>query len=135
MCNGGRILHHLKRDIGRKETQIIFTGFQPPGTLGRRIIDGAETVRIHGEQYPVRAAIHTIGGLSAHGDQHDLLRWYDGFQRTPVGDRVPVFLVHGDPAAAAGFQTCLEQKTGVQAYIARAGQVVGLSRFSQPVAG
>jgi hypothetical protein len=55
MCNGGRILQHFRRDIGRPETQIVFTGFQPDGTLGRRIIDGADTVRIYGDEFPVRA--------------------------------------------------------------------------------
>ena len=99
MCNGGRILHHLKRDVGKPQTHLIFSGFQPPGTLGRRIIEGAETVRIHGASYPVRAQVHTIGGFSAHGDQQDLLRWYSGFEVPPAA-----FLVHGDPEASAAFR-------------------------------
>ncbi len=131
MCNGGRILHHFKRDIGRKETQVIFTGYQPPGTLGRRIIDRAETVRIHGEPYPVRAGIHTIGGLSAHGDQADLLRWYQGFEATPDGGPPPVFLVHGDPEASAAFGIRLQEVCGVDATIAAPGVRVDLAPFGR----
>lgn len=131
MCNGGRILHHFKREIGRKETQIIFTGFQPPGTLGRRIIDGAETVRIHGESYPVRARVHTIGGLSAHGDQEDLLRWFRGFAVEP-GSAVPrgVFLVHGDPDAAEAFRQKIDAECGTRAVVAAPGDRVDLARLS-----
>lgn len=131
MCNGGRILHHFRREIGRKETQVIFTGFQPSGTLGRRIIDGAETIRIHGESYPVRAAVHTIGGLSAHADRDDLLRWYQGFEPTPAGTPVPAFLVHGDPEATLAFQGTLEQATKTQAHVARTGDRVDLGRFAR----
>ncbi len=131
MCNGGRILHHFKRDIGRKETQIIFTGYQPPGTLGRRIIDRAEMVRIHGETYPVRAGIHTIGGLSAHGDQTDLLRWYEGFEATPEGGPPPVFLVHGDPEASEAFRVRLQEACGVDASIAEPGIRVDLGPFGR----
>jgi len=116
MCNGGRILHHFRRDIGRKETHVIFTGYQPPGTLGRRIIDGAETIRIHGDQYPVRAHVHTIGGLSAHGDQADLLRWYGEFDGKP-----PAWLVHGDPEASAAFRRKLAETTGAEVTVADPG--------------
>ena len=76
MCTGGRIVHHLKHNLPRPECDVIFTGFQAVGTLGRAIVDGRETVRIHGEQFPVRARVHTLGGFSAHGDQDDLLRWH-----------------------------------------------------------
>jgi len=132
MCNGGRILHHFRRDIGRPETQIVFTGFQPRGTLGRRIIDGADTVRIYGDEYPVRAAVHTIGGFSAHGDQEDLLNWYDRFPSTPDGQRTPAFLVHGDPEAAAAFRDALQTRFGVTAHIANAGEQVDLSTMYRP---
>jgi metallo-beta-lactamase family protein len=122
MCNGGRILHHLKRDIGKPQTHIIFTGYQPPGTLGRQIIDGAEVVRIHGDTYPVRARVHTIGGLSAHAGQKDLLRWYGGFSEPP-----PAYLVHGDPAASAAFQRVLATRGFTRARVAVAGMRVDLA--------
>ncbi len=121
MCNGGRILHHFRREIGRKETHVVFTGYQPPGTLGRRIIDGAETIRIQGEHYPVRAKVHTIGGFSAHGDQADLLRWYGGFEERP-----PAFLVHGDPEASQAFRKKLLRETDAEVRVAEPGQRLNL---------
>ena len=120
MCNGGRILHHFRHNIERRETHILFTGYQPPGTLGRRIIDGAETVRIYKEEFRVRAQTHTIGGMSAHGDQADLLRWYEN-----IGGRPDVHLVHGDPEAAATLRERLTD-AGASAAVADAGQVIRL---------
>ncbi len=120
MCNGGRILHHFRHNIERRETHILFTGYQPPGTLGRRIIDGAQTVRIYKETYRVRAQTHTIGGMSAHGDQADLLRWYKGMAGHP-----PVHLVHGDPDAAEVLKGKLAE-AGADAAVAAAGQVITL---------
>jgi metallo-beta-lactamase family protein len=95
MCNGGRILHHLKHNIERPECHVVITGFQAPGTLGRALVDRLPTVRIHGETLRLAARVHTLGGLSAHGDQEDLLRWYGSFAPPP-----PVCLVHGEPEAA-----------------------------------
>lgn len=115
MCNGGRILHHFRHNIERRETHVLFTGYQPPGTLGRRIIDGADEIRIFKERYQVRAQTHTIGGLSAHGDQEDLLRWYGGIEGKP-----PVRLVHGDPEAAAALADRL-RAAGSEAQVATAG--------------
>lgn len=120
MCNGGRILHHFRHNIDRRETHVLFTGFQPPGTLGRRIIDGANTIRIYGETYQVRAKTHTIGGMSAHGDRDDLLRWYGAIDGNP-----PVHLVHGDREAAEGLQTALAAN-GATVEIARSGQKTSL---------
>ncbi|MEQ8483909.1 MAG: MBL fold metallo-hydrolase [Pseudomonadales bacterium] len=133
MCNGGRILHHLRREVGRKETQVVFTGYQPPGTLGRRIIDGVETVRIHGDNYPVRAEVHTIGGLSAHGDQHDLIRWLEPMLGTGAdgGAEAPrLYLVHGDPDAAAGFAAHVQAACGISALVAAPGDRMRLADLS-----
>lgn len=120
MCNGGRILHHFRHNIERRETHILFTGYQPPGTLGRRIIDGARTIRIYKEEFQVRAQTHTIGGMSAHGDQSDLLRWYQG-----IGGQPPVRLVHGDPEASDALRQRLEG-AGISAAVADSGQIVEL---------
>jgi metallo-beta-lactamase family protein len=120
MCNGGRILHHFRHNIERREAHVLFTGFQPPGTLGRRIIDGAETIRIYKEEFRVRARTHTIGGMSAHGDQADLVRWYQGIEGQP-----PVHLVHGDPEAAEAFSKVLRD-TGVDVSVADAGDRIRL---------
>ncbi|HZL95977.1 MAG TPA: MBL fold metallo-hydrolase, partial [Vicinamibacterales bacterium] len=92
MCSGGRILHHLKHNLWRPECHVIMIGFQAQGTLGRRLVDGAERVRLWQETIRVAARIHTVGGLSAHADQAGLLEWYGAFEGAP-----PVCLVHGEP--------------------------------------
>ena len=91
MCTGGRIHHHLKNNIARPECHVVIVGFQAIGTLGRRLFDGVDEIRLWGRKLPVRASIHTVGGLSAHADQRDLLDWYRAFD-----DRPPLYLVHGE---------------------------------------
>jgi metallo-beta-lactamase family protein len=113
MCTGGRIVHHLKHNLGRRECNLVFTGFQAVGTLGRAIVDGRERVRIHGEQYEVRARIHTLGGFSAHGDQQDLLRWHAG-----VAGRPRTYLVHGEARGAGGLCDALRLR-GIPAEVAQ----------------
>lgn len=102
MCTGGRVRHHLKHNLWRKDSSIIFVGYAAHGTLARHIIDGAETVRIYREDIPVRAKIYTIGGFSAHADQAELLAWYK-----QVGGPERTFLVHGDKEAMEHFATLL----------------------------
>jgi metallo-beta-lactamase family protein len=104
MCQGGRIRHHLKHNVWRKECHIIIPGYQARGTLGRAIVDGAGQIRLWGETMRVAAKIHTVGGLSAHGDQEDLLDWYQGF-----ADRPPVCLVHGESRSQDPLATRLSQ--------------------------
>ncbi|MBN1279330.1 MAG: MBL fold metallo-hydrolase, partial [Chlorobiaceae bacterium] len=99
MCNGGRILHHLKHNIWRRECRVIITGYQAEGTLGRQLVSGDREVSIHGRSYRVEAGIHTVGGLSAHGDRSDLLRWLQGFSNKP-----DVYVVHGDSDAKISFR-------------------------------
>jgi len=91
MCTGGRVRHHLKHNLWGRKNSIVFVGFAAGGTLARRIIDGASRVRIFGEDIPVRASIHTIGGFSAHADQAELLAWHG-----KTGDPKRTFLVHGE---------------------------------------
>jgi metallo-beta-lactamase family protein len=92
MCTGGRILHHLRHNLAVPGTTVLFVGYQGYGSLGRMIVDGKETVTIFGEKIPVRASVHTFGGLSGHAGQTDLLRWLDSF--ADLGPRV--FLTHGE---------------------------------------
>jgi metallo-beta-lactamase family protein len=106
MCDGGRIRHHLRYNISRPECAIVFAGFQAHGTLGRRIVDGAKTVRLFGEQYPVRAKVFTIGGLSAHADRSALLGWLGKFRRAPA----QTWVVHGEPLAAHSLRDALRQR-------------------------
>ncbi len=105
MCNGGRVLHHLKHNLWRKETQVIIVGYQAKGSTGRALIDGKRSIRIHGQSIRNAATVHTIGGLSAHGDEEDLARWYNGFANRP-----DVCLVHGEPRAGAALADRLREE-------------------------
>jgi metallo-beta-lactamase family protein len=115
MCTGGRIIHHLKHNLARPECDVVFTGFQAQGTLGRAIVDGRDYVRIQGVPVKVAARVHTLGGFSAHGDQQDLLRWYEG-----IPGRPPVWLVHGEASAAEGLRDAL-RTSGARAEVAVSG--------------
>jgi metallo-beta-lactamase family protein len=115
MCNAGRIKRHLADNLGRSECAVLFTGFQAQGTLGRRIVDGEKAVRIFGEEVPVRAKVHTIGGLSAHADQAELLSWLRHFRRPPRD----CWVVHGEPAAAAAFQAAVVRELNWNVSVAR----------------
>lgn len=98
MCTAGRIRHHLRHNLWRKEASVIFVGYAGSGTPGRHIIDGAESIRIFGEEIEVNAEIYTIGGFSAHADQQELLNWHN---RT--GDPEYTFLVHGEEQSMQAF--------------------------------
>ncbi len=106
MCEAGRIKYHLKYNLSRPECSILITGFQAAGTLGRRLVDGAKSVRIFGEEIIVRASIHTVGGLSAHADQQNLLDWLKGFNQAPR----KTFVVHGEPANAEALAQAIRQE-------------------------
>lgn len=123
MCDAGRIKHHLKHNLPRSECSVVIVGFQAAGSLGRRLVDRAATVRLFGEQVPVRAEIYTIGGLSAHADQAALLGWLGGFKRPPR----QIHIVHGEPIAAEALRRQMVERLGWQPRIARAGETVTLS--------
>lgn len=108
MCDAGRIKHHLRYNLGRRECAIVIAGFQAAGTLGRRLVDGARQVTLFRERIPVRARIHTIGGLSAHADQPALLNWLRGFHNPPRR----TFVVHGEPLAASALAESVEHELG-----------------------
>lgn len=122
MCNGGRILHHLRHRLWRDNTAIVFVGYQAAGTLGRKLIEGASYVTIFGERIKVRARIHTLGGLSAHGDQEDLCRWYGALAKHP-----PVWLVHGEEHAREGLAAALHQRFAAEVHRPRQGESLLLS--------
>lgn len=116
MCNGGRIKHHLKHNVWRRDCHVVIVGYQAEGTLGRRLVDGAKHIRLWGETIRVAAEIHTIGGFSAHADQSELLRWYGHFR-----DQPPVVLVHGEPPAADALAAALRRQHGARVSIAEPG--------------
>ena len=116
MCDGGRIKHHLRHRLGRAENTVLITGFQAQGTLGRRLVDGAQSVHIFGEEVAVRAEVVTLGGLSAHADQPALLDWLQRFRHAPAR----TFVTHGEQSNAMAFAdkitTDLHWATSVPAF-------------------
>ena len=96
MCEAGRVRHHLRHNLPRRESGVVIIGFQAAGTLGRRLVDGARAVRLFNDSIPVNASVHTIGGLSAHAGQDGLMGWLAGARRKPK----MTFVVHGEPEAA-----------------------------------
>jgi len=102
MCTGGRVRHHLKHNLWRRESSIVFVGFAAKGTLARQIIDGAREVSIFGEEIPVHANICTINGFSAHADQRELLDWH---RRSGAPGKT--FLVHGEQGTMKSFAALL----------------------------
>jgi metallo-beta-lactamase family protein len=120
MCDGGRVKHHLEHNLGRPECSILFTGFQAAGTLGRRIVDGARSVKLFGENMLVRAQVHTLGGLSAHADRGALLAWLHRFKSAPQ----EVFVVHGEAETAKGFATLIGEDLHWKARVPAYGETV-----------
>lgn len=117
MCDAGRIKHHLRHNLPRDENSVIFVGFQAQGTLGRRLVDGAKSVRIMGEEVPVRARRYTIGGLSAHADQAALMGWLGRFRAAPR----QCFVVHGEAETAELFAGKIRHDLGWEAQVPEAG--------------
>ena len=113
MCTGGRIKHHLIRNISRPESAILFVGYQANGTLGRQILEGAKEVRILGHMYSVEARIDKVNGFSAHADRDELMRWLSGLRRPPRH----VFVTHGEPVAARHFADLLVEKKNWEASV------------------
>ena len=122
MCSGGRILHHLKHNLWRPQCHVIIIGFQANGTLGRRLVDGADQVRLWQETIRVNARIHTVGGLSAHADQSGLLDWYGGFANRP-----PVSLVHGESRAQEALASALRSRYAARVQIPSFGDELSLA--------
>ena len=120
MCEAGRIKHHLKHNLFRKECAIVFVGYQAEGTLGRVLVDGAKRVQIFGEEIEVNAAIHRLEGFSGHADQAGLLEWVGAF-----GKRPKVFVTHGEEEVAVGFAQLLTQR-GFDAVAPREGDLFDL---------
>jgi metallo-beta-lactamase family protein len=108
MCTGGRVKHHLKNNLDRPESTILFVGYQAFGTLGRHILEKPETVRVFGEEHLLKARIERISGFSAHADQNELYQWISSIKEPPR----KVFVTHGEESQAVAFQKFLSEKTG-----------------------
>lgn len=121
MCTGGRIKHHLKHNLWRKESHVVISGYQSYGTLGRKLVNGQSHVKLWGERIKVKAKIHTVGGLSAHADQQGLMDWYANFQ-----DRPPALMVHGETDAMEVLAKRIRDELGGHAHVAKKGKSTDL---------
>lgn len=130
MCEAGRIKHHLKHNLWRPESTIVFCGFQANGTLGRSILDGEKTVTIFGEQIEVRASIRKLEGISAHADQAGLIRWISCFEQRPRH----VFVVHGEEQVAQYFASLLGSTLNLPAWAPQLGESFDLLAKTLPIA-
>ncbi len=122
MMTGGRIVHHLKRNLDRVQCHVIVVGFQAAGTRGRALVDGAKSLRLFGDEVQVLAQVHTVGGLSAHADQAGLAQWYAAFRHRP-----PVWLVHGEPRAMEALSGHLRERFGACVHSPVFGERVDLA--------
>jgi metallo-beta-lactamase family protein len=108
MCDAGRIKYHLRENLPRSECSVLITGFQAAGSLGRRLVDGARLVAYLWRAGAGPGPHHTVGGLSAHADQAELLHWLRGFHTPPQH----AFVVHGEAAASAAFAQAIHDQLG-----------------------
>lgn len=122
MATGGRILHHLRMRLPDPRTTILLVGFQAAGTRGRALQEGVKTLRMHGEEIPVRARVETVDGLSAHGDREDILRWLSGFRRPPRR----TFVVHGEPGQSEALVRTITERLKWNVRAAVDGETVEL---------
>ncbi len=111
MCDAGRVRHHLKHNLWRPESTVLFVGYQSAGTLGRLLVDGIDHVKLFNEDIEVKAQIDTLPGISGHADKAGLLNWLEGFEQKPK----MVFVNHGDPDTAESFVACLNGEKGYRA--------------------
>ncbi len=123
MATGGRVLHHLKAALPDPRNTALFVGFQAEGTRGRQLVDGAQTVKIHGQLVPVEARIERIDSMSAHADSEEILRWLGGFTRPPT----LTFLVHGEPTSMTALQSTIAARLGWNTKMPTHGETVDLT--------
>ena len=122
MCEAGRIRHHLKHNLWRPESTIVFVGYQTRGTLGRALLEGAKEVKLFGEAIKVAADIVQLEGLSGHADKNGLLKWVNSFEKKPE----EVFVVHGEDAVCEAFTSCLKDEYKFKARAPYSGDVFDL---------
>jgi len=119
MATGGRVVHHLSNRLPDKRNTVLLVGYQAEGTRGRALLDGAKKLKMHGQFVPVNAGFASISGLSAHGDQRDLMRWLSSFRRAPRR----VFLVHGEEEGLNGLDAQIRERlkwpTRIPSYLER----------------
>lgn len=122
MCEAGRIRHHLKHNLWRPESTILFVGYQAVGSLGRILVDGEKQVKLFNETIDVRAKIEKLDGISGHADKKGLLKWINNFKNKPE----KVFVVHGDDLVSEEFAACLRNEHGNDVYCPYSGAIYDL---------
>ena len=122
MCNGGRILHHLRHGLPHADTSVMIVGYQGEGTLGRQLVDGAKEIRIFGDTIAVNATIHTLNGFSAHAGQTELLKWF----RFLAPSKPQVVLTHGEARGREPLAELISKRHGLKALLPSQGDVVRL---------
>jgi metallo-beta-lactamase family protein len=120
MCSGGRIMHHLKYNLPMPETTVLICGFQSRGSLGRALVDGKKLVTIQGQKIPVRATIETMGGLSGHAGQKDLVQWFDSM----ASARPRVILTHGEDKARTALAGIIRDRHNIHCECPRLNEVI-----------
>ena len=121
MCTGGRILHHFKHNLWREECHLVIPGFQARGTLGRAIVDGAESVKLLHQRIAVNAKVHTLGGFSAHAGQSQLIDWVSNFENGPE-----LYLIHGELEKMRVLQQAIRDRLGWEARIPAPGDRIAI---------
>ena len=122
MATGGRVVHHLKMRLADPRTTVLQVGYQAAGTRGRSLQDGAKEIKIQGQLIPVHARVEMIDGLSAHGDQKDILRWLSGFKKPPR----QTYLVHGEAEAANTLAQVIQTQLGWPVKVAVDQDIISL---------
>ena len=122
MCTAGRILHHFKENLWRAGTHVLIVGYQAPSSLGRRLVEGAEQVSIHGEKITVKAQVHTMGGFSGHAGQTDLLRWFD----VVAPSKPRLVLTHGEDMQREAFAALVRKEYRIKPAIPGMGETIEL---------
>src|SRR5215471_3545315 len=122
MCNAGRILHHLKQNLWKPDTHVLIVGYQSRESLGRRLVEGAKQVSIHGEKIAVKAQVHTLGGFSAHAGQTDLLTWFSAV--APSKPRV--VLTHGEDGPRRELGSKIPQRFTLRSVLPKMGETVSI---------
>ena len=122
MCNGGRIMHHLRHNLARPETHVAIVGYQAGGTLGRMLVDGKKEVAMFGEKIQVKAQVHTLGGFSAHAGQKDLLAWFE----TIAPSKPKVVLTHGEDEPRGALAKLIQSRFGLRSTSPKLQDVITL---------
>ncbi len=123
MCTAGRILHHLRHNLWRPTTAVLFVGYQAEGSLGRRLVEGADEVKIFGETIAVKARIATINGFSGHAGQSELVDWFDSL----AGSRPRLVITHGEEKSRKALANIIEDRYQLRPVLPSEGQAVELN--------